>query len=82
MNDKGIMMQRYADNDGDSGIVAYEIRPDAIVVEFAKGRYRFYEYSYASAGQANVEQMKHLAKAGDGLNAFIIKNKIKFANKS
>lgn len=65
-------MERYRNVDGDSGVAAYEIGSDFIRVQFTTGA--VYLYNYASAGAANIEQMKRLAAAGDGLNAFINKN--------
>lgn len=65
-------MPRYADLDGDSSVVRYEIQDDSITVEFQDGS--AYLYTYASAGRSNVERMKALAKRGDGLNSFIQKN--------
>lgn len=64
------MIQKYKDIDGDSNVTFYEIGEDFITVWF-DGTNRGYTYSYVSAGVANVEQMKALAKTGDGLNAFI-----------
>lgn len=63
-------MERYADIDGDSGVIGYEIAAASITVWF-EGTARPYTYSYARAGQAHVERMKQLARAGDGLNAYI-----------
>ena len=63
-------MQPYADIDNDSGVVGYEIGDTFITVWF-DGTARSYTYSYAHAGQAHVERMKQLARAGDGLNAYI-----------
>jgi hypothetical protein len=65
-------MQAYMDVDGDSGVAAYEIGEDFIDVQFKKGK--TYRYTYASAGQHIIEQMKSLAIAGDGLNSFIMRN--------
>ena len=64
-------MERYKNIDGDSGVTGFEIGNDYIKVWFNNDWYR---YTYASAGSQNIEQMKNLAKAGDGLNAFINKN--------
>jgi hypothetical protein len=62
-------MERYRNVAGNSGIAAYEIGKDYIVVQFEDGgRYR---YTYASSGRENVERMKGLAKAGQGLNTFL-----------
>ena len=63
-------MERYKDIDGDSGVTGFEIGNDYIKVWFNND---WYSYTYASAGSQNIEQMKKLAKAGDGLNAFINK---------
>lgn len=73
-------MERYKDIDGDSGVAAYEIGTDYIRVQFKDNS--VYLYTYASAGSNNIEQMKRLAEAGDGLNAFINKNvKKRYARK-
>ena len=62
-------MKAYRNIDGDSGVAAYEYGSDWIRVQFTTGA--VYEYSYASAGRGNIEEMKRLADSGDGLNAFI-----------
>ena len=62
-------MESYANAGGDSGVVAYEVGDDSIAVQFKGGAE--YLYNYASTGQANVEQMKKLARAGQGLNSYI-----------
>jgi len=72
-------MERYRNLGGDSGVAGYEIRPDAIIVQFSTGAR--YTYTYGSAGQGNVEQMKQLATAGHGLNAFINRAKPGYASK-
>lgn len=64
--------QTYADLDKDSGVSEYEIGEEYICVRFDDGS--AYTYTYASAGAANIEKMKELASAGDGLNAFIMTN--------
>ena len=69
-------MQSYADIDGDSGVHGFEISDTSITVWFT-GTQKPYTYSYLSAGQHHVEQMKRLAFAGDGLNSYINKN-VKF----
>ena len=63
-------MQRYADTDRDSGVSHYEIEETSITVWF-KGGAQPYRYSYGRAGMQHVEQMKRLARAGDGLNEYI-----------
>ena len=62
-------MQRYTNLSGDSGVTAYEIGADYIVVQFRTGTP--YRYSYAGAGQHHVERMKKLAVAGRGLSTYI-----------
>lgn len=62
-------MEPYRNIAGNSGVVAYEIGPDYITVEFSDGG--TYRYTYASASMENVERMKGLAQAGQGLNTFI-----------
>jgi hypothetical protein len=62
-------MERYKNIDGDSGVVGYEIGDDFIRVQFSTGA--VYLYTNASAGAQSIAQMKKLAIAGDGLNAFI-----------
>ena len=63
-------MERYKNLGGDSGVVAYEIGPDFIRVQFANGS--VYLYTYGSAGSNNIERMKQLARLGQGLNSFIM----------
>lgn len=65
-------MEPYKDIGGDSGVLAYECGPDFIRVEFKSSS--VYLYTYASAGSANIEQMKRLARAGEGLATFINEN--------
>ena len=65
-------MERYKNIGGDSGVAEYEIGPDFIRVKFKDGS--VYLYTYASAGSQDIEQMKKLAVAGEGLNAFINRN--------
>ena len=63
-------MKPYHSSSGkESGVIAYEIGEDFIDVQFrTKEKYR---YSYKSAGEAAIEKMKELAKAGKGLSTFI-----------
>ena len=65
-------MTRYANLRGNSPVLAYEIQPTKIIVQFKTGRP--YSYSYNSAGRYNVEMMKQLAIQGSGLSAFITRN--------
>lgn len=74
-------MESYKDIDGDSGVVGFEVGPDFIRVHFSTGS--VYLFTAASAGAQNIEQMKKLARAGNGLNSFIVKNvRTKYAEKS
>jgi hypothetical protein len=65
----GVMMERYKNLGGDSGVEAYDLTTDSIKVEFSDGA--VYLYTYASAGHQNIEHMKKLAVNGQGLNSFI-----------
>jgi hypothetical protein len=62
-------MRRYQDLGKGSGVEAYCIGDDSISVRFVDGS--TYEYTHASTGREQVEQMKVLALAGRGLSTFI-----------
>jgi len=62
-------MTPYKNLSGDSGVTAYAIGRDFIDVRFAGGD--IYRYTSASAGAADLSQMKQLAVAGRGLSTFI-----------
>ena len=66
-------MERYRNLGGDSGIIAYEIGIDYIIVVFS-GTSRKYKYSYRNAGKSHVENMKLIAQHGSGLNSYIMKH--------
>lgn len=69
-------MDKYKNLGGSSGVLSYEIGSDSITVQFNSGATYF--YTYQSAGNSNIEQMKSLAITGKGLNSFIsriVKNK-------
>lgn len=69
-------MEKYGNNNGDSGISGFEIGNNFIHVEFSTGS--IYEYTYSSAGENNIKTMINLARSGSGLNSFInthVKNK-------
>lgn len=74
-------MTEYANLNGNSNVKAFSIGDDYIVVEFNSGQWTVYTYTYASAGSADIEQMKSLAVQGSGLNSFIGKNKPAYASK-
>ncbi len=65
-------MEIYKNLSHDSSVRAFLIGADYIDVKFTTGP--VYRYSYKSAGRENVEQMKLLARHGDGLGSFIQRN--------
>lgn len=66
---RGENMERYRNISGNSGVIAFEIGTNFIRVQFRQGTP--YLYTYQSAGIANVDEMKRLARLGQGLNTFI-----------
>ena len=64
-------MSIYANLGGNSGVASYETGPDSLAVTFCGGS--TYLYDYAATGKSNIEHMKTLATAGQGLNAFVNK---------
>lgn len=62
-------MKNYKNNNGDSGVLGYQIGSDYIWVEFSTGS--IYEYDYSVTGSSHVETMKNLARSGSGLNGYI-----------
>jgi len=62
-------MKRYRNLEGHSGVLAFDIRADAIEIRFVGGD--VYTYSYRKPGKAHVEAMKALALAGRGLSTYI-----------
>ena len=62
-------MKRYGNLHGNSGIDAYEEGPDFIRIRFTSGS--IYLYTYDSADEDDIEEMKVLAKEGEGLTRFI-----------
>ncbi|QJD60959.1 hypothetical protein HG264_16785 [Pseudomonas sp. gcc21] len=65
-------MDRYKNLSEDSGVIAYELSPGAIVVQFNNGWK--YEYTDESAGASAIATMHRLARAGKGLSGFISVN--------
>ena len=65
-------MQRYTDWGRSSGIVAFEIRDDGIVVQFRDGEK--YLYNDEVTGAEHVAEMKRLARQGRGLATYINKH--------
>ncbi|CCF69590.1 hypothetical protein MOU_04604 [Xanthomonas citri pv. malvacearum str. GSPB1386] len=64
-----VRMQRYANRNGHSGVVAYALADDAIAVRFRSGE--TYVYTADSAGAEAVATMQRLATAGRGLSTYI-----------
>jgi hypothetical protein len=60
-------MKRYSNSA--SGVKAYEIGLNYILVKF--NSFKIYKYSYSKAGTYKVEKMKKLALRGKGLNTYI-----------
>lgn len=65
-------MESYKNSSGISGVSAFEIQEENILVEF--NRDRIYRYTYSSAGKEHVEKMKKLAREGKGLSTYISQN--------
>lgn len=64
-------MEMYRNLGGNSGVANYELGSDSVTVQFNDGA--VYLYNYVSAGRSNIETMRTLAIAGQGLNSFIMK---------
>ena len=62
-------MKRYGNRHGNSGIAAYEVGVSFIRIRFTSGN--VYLYTYDSAGEDDIKEMKRLAKEGEGLTRFI-----------
>jgi hypothetical protein len=73
------LMQPYRNLAGNSGIAAYEIRRDGIIVRFVNGG--TYLYDDRAPGRAHVEEMKRLARSGRGLGTYISRFGSEYAKK-
>lgn len=62
-------LQPYGRKHGKSGVIAYAVGPDFIVVQFISRE--IYLYTYRSAGRAAIEAMKRCASIGRGLSTYI-----------
>ena len=62
-------MEKYANLNGNSNVLYFDIGSTWIKVQFSTGNP--YTYSYQKAGTVHVDKMKELAKAGRGLNSYI-----------
>lgn len=65
-------MIKYKDIDWDSWVIEYEIGDNFINVKFYSGK--IYSYTYFSAWEYHIENMKKLAGIWDWLNSYIMKN--------
>jgi hypothetical protein len=72
-------MHPYRNLAGNSGVAAYEILRDGIVVRFNNGA--TYLYDDRAPGHAQVEDMKRLAVAGRGLSSYISRHGAKYAER-
>ena len=69
---------RYANKGGNSRIIAYEIGKNFVRVYFSGSyKYNTYTYTYKSASEEDIEEMKRLAVEGQGLLSYIMNN-VKF----
>ncbi|MFN3789025.1 hypothetical protein [Massilia sp.] len=62
-------MHRYRNTSGESGVVAYDIDTDSIIIQFTGGDR--YLYTERSAGAENIARMQELAREGRGLSTFV-----------
>ena len=62
-------MEIYCDTHGDSGVSAFKVGTDFIIVRFTKGG--TYLYDYFTTGSYHVNNMIRLARLGNGLNGYI-----------
>jgi len=62
-------MTPYRNLSGTSNVLAYEIAPDSVAIQFNPRD--FYLYTTQSVGAVNLQEMKQLANKGIGLNSFI-----------
>jgi len=70
-----IMTSYFSTSGKKSGVLAYEIGDDFIIVQFDGGQYK---YSYRSCGTTATENMKMLALSSCGLNTYISRNNPNF----
>ncbi len=66
-----IAMTRYKNLSGDSGVTAYAVTRNSIIVEFRDGP--AYLYTHCIPGMRKVQAMKQLAAKGRGLATYINK---------
>ena len=66
-------MERYKNLGGNSGVELFECGQQYIKVKFKSSR-TIYVYDWREPGHDHVENMKQLAKEGQGLNTYISQN--------
>ena len=66
-------MAAYGNRSGNSGVAAFAVLGDGLVVEFVGGDR--YVYSERLCGRAPVAEMQRLARAGRGLSTYISRNR-------
>jgi hypothetical protein len=66
-----IAMTRYKNLSRNSGVTAYAVTSDSIIVEFRDSP--VYVYNHSIPGMRKVEAMKQLARKGRGLATYINK---------
>jgi len=66
-------MQPYLNRSGNSGVVAFKIQRDFIIVRFRGGE--LYVYESERVGRDHIDEMKRLAVAGRKLSTYISRNR-------
>jgi len=62
-------MRAYGNKRGGTGVVAYDMGPDWIVLRFVDGS--TYRYDRHHPGPYHVAEMQRLAEAGSGLSTYL-----------
>jgi hypothetical protein len=62
-------MKRYESRSGNAGVIAYDLLPDAIILQFQDDTK--YLYTHKKPGKEHVAQMKLLAAEGKGLTTYV-----------
>ena len=62
-------MIKYQNKAGDSGVIAYEVGGDYILIKFKDGTH--YLYTDIATGTKHIAEMKKLASEGKGLSTYI-----------
>ena len=62
-------MESYRNLSGNSGVAAYALVDEGILVRFQDGG--IYLYTHESAGRSKIERMRALAVEGRGLSTYI-----------